>query len=198
MSCGISREGDLRMGSKRVCDQLPIAVLIVRVERRRADRLQRHAIHRNRLSRRIWQRADLLQKPVQKRGPHRRAVKASDQALGDFDRKAACAIRERFLRRFPLLVDRRLRRRLQRRRFLRDLFQTRGPFVLRGFVGGREDAIAFLREAGARPCDLGERCVRLSALRVQFRQSLLRCGAALLDDGRDRAPEEPAAAARPG
>ena len=97
-----------------------------------------------------------------------------------------------------LLLDRRLGRRFAGRRLLRGLFQTRRPRLLRGCVGRGQDRLAFLRKAGARPLDLGERGGRLAALRLRLGQKSLRRRAALLDHGRDRAPEEPRRAARPG
>ena len=51
----IGLEGDLRMGSERLADQLPVALLVGRIERCRADRFEHGAVRRHGLPRRVRQ-----------------------------------------------------------------------------------------------------------------------------------------------
>src|SRR5580704_1053148 len=53
-----------------------------------------------------------------------------------------------------------------------------------------QDRFAFLGEAGASQLNFGERRGRFVAFRLRLGQNPLRRGAALLDHGRDRTPEE--------
>ena len=118
----------------------------------------------------VRQSPDLLEEPVQEGGAHRRAVETGGQALCDLDREPARPLGPGLVGRVLLLLDRRLRRRFEGRRLLRGLCQTRGPRLLGGFVGRGQDRVAFLRKAGARPLDLGERGGRLAALRLRLGQ----------------------------
>ena len=160
----IRLEGDLRMRAERLADQLPVALLVGRLERRRADRFERDAVRRHGLPHRVRQSPDLREEPVQEGGAHRRAVQTGDQALPRSRPQAGSPARPRPCRpRLSSLSIAALAAASRACGLLRGHFQTRGPRLLGGFAGRGQDRFAFLRKAGARPLDLGERGGRLAA-----------------------------------
>src|SRR5450631_894042 len=187
----IRLEDDLRVGSERLADSLPIAFLVSRREWCRADRFEHAAVRRYGLSYRLRKSPDLLEKPGQERGPHRWAIETGGQAFRDFDRKAARLVGPYLAGHSFLLLDRRLCICFQGCRLLRGFVKARGPRLFRGFVRGGPDCLVFLRKARTRALDLGECRNLFAALRLRLRQNPLRQSAALLDYRRDRPPEKP-------
>src|SRR5208337_5317343 len=164
--------------------------LVGRGERRGADRFQRRTVSRDWMPGRVGQGMDFLQQPVEKGGAYRRAVQAAGQPLRDGDGEPARTFGPRLFGGLPVRLDRRFRGRAQRIGFGPCVVEAFRPRLFGLLLGGFQDRLVFLFDAGTRVFHLGERRRRLSALVIRFGEHLAGGGAALLDDRGDGPPEE--------
>lgn len=188
---GVLLEADLRTGAERIGDPLPQALLIDRLDRRRADCFQHYTVPCHGFPDRLRQRPYFPQKYIKKRFTGGRPFQTRDKPLGYFDRKPIRSYHPGLLDRLSLLFDAHFRGSLERSDLLRSQGQECFALLISGLVCRGNDQFAFFVEARPYPLNLSKRVVRLIPLGLGLGQQFDRSRPTLLNDSRDRAPKEP-------